>query len=292
MTSVPRATPVHSRRRWSARAAVSACGAAALVLAAAGGAFAHVTVHSADAKPGGTDATVVFKVPNEESNAKTTKIEIDLPTDSTALSGVTATAPSGWKADVNATQIVFSGGTISGDDDQEFPIKVAKLPTADKIVFKALQTYSNGDVVRWIEQAPDGAPEPAHPAPTLDLQNPSKLSEDEIADAKEEAEKDAKAGSSDSKSGDLAGMGMSTMSAADMAAMPGMSASATASPSSSPSASSSPSPTSSSSSAPMSVHAGTGGQAAGGHGMPVAPTPFVLAGLAAAAYGVRRLVRG
>jgi uncharacterized protein YcnI len=270
---------------------VAASGAAALVLAAAGGASAHVTVHSADAKPGGS-GTLVFKVPNEESNAKTTKIEIDLPTD-TPLTGVTATAPSGWKADVSSTQIIYSGGTISGDDDQEFPIKVSKLPDTDKIVFKALQTYSNGDVVRWIEQAPEGAPEPAHPAPTLDLQNPSKLSDDEIADAKEEAEKDAKAGSPDTKASDstsstMPGMDMSTMSASDMAAMSGRSATATASPSASPS----PSATASSSSAPMSVHAGTGGQAAGGHGVPVAPVPFVLAGLAAAAYGARRLIRG
>jgi uncharacterized protein YcnI len=261
------------------------------VLAAAGGASAHVTVHSADAKPGGS-GTLVFKVPNEESNATTTKIEIDLPTD-TPLSDVTAQAPSGWQASVTGTQIVFSGGTISGDDDQEFPVKVGKLPNTDKVVFKAVQTYSNGDVVRWIEQSAEGAPEPAHPAPTLDLKNPSKLSEGEIQDAKEEAEakaKDAKAGSSDSKSDDVGGMDMSKMSAADMAKMGGMSASATPSPSSTPSASSSSSD--SSSAAPKSVHAGTGGQAAGDHGIPVAPMPFVLAGLAAAAYGARRLLRG
>ncbi|MFC0435642.1 DUF1775 domain-containing protein [Kutzneria buriramensis] len=40
----------------------------------------------------------------------------------------------------------------------------------DKLTFKALQTYSNGDVVRWIDPpAADGAPEPEHPAPTLTL---------------------------------------------------------------------------------------------------------------------------
>jgi uncharacterized protein YcnI len=272
---------VHSRRRWSVRTAVAASGAAALVLAAAGGASAHVTVHSADAKAGG-GGTLVFKVPNEESNASTTKIEIDLPTD-TPLSDVTAQPPAGWRADVSSTQIVFSGGTITGDNDQEFPIKVGKLPTADKIVFKALQTYSNGDVVRWIEQSAEGAPEPAHPAPTLDMKNPSKLSQDEIADAKEDAETDAKSDSSDSKppaGGDMGGMDMSTM---------GSMTAASATPSPSASATSSPSP--SSSAAPQSVEAGTGGQAAADHGIPVAPLPFVLAGLAAAAYGARRLIR-
>jgi hypothetical protein len=58
---------------------------------------------------------------------------------------------------------------------------------------------------------------------------------------------------------------------------------------------SSPSPSSSSTSSsesPSSVHAGTGGQAAHRSGVPVAPLPLVLAGLAAAAYGARRVIRG
>jgi hypothetical protein len=44
------------------------------------------------------------------------------------------------------------------------------LPTdTDQLVFKALQTYDNGEVVRWIDAAPQGAPEPEHPAPVLTL---------------------------------------------------------------------------------------------------------------------------
>ncbi|HZE66246.1 MAG TPA: YcnI family protein, partial [Sporichthyaceae bacterium] len=221
---------------------MAASGAAALVLTAAGGALAHVTVHSADAKPGGSDATVVFKVPNEESNASTTKVEIDLPAD-TPLTGVTATAPSGWKADVSSTQIVFSGGSITGDNDQEFPITVGTLPTADKIVFKALQTYSNGDVVRWIEQSADGAPEPAHPAPTLDLHNPNAVDKDNGDDH----------AASGSSGGSTSGMGTSGMDMGTMS-MASTGDAATAAPSSSGSSmssssgTSSPSPSSSSSS--------------------------------------------
>jgi uncharacterized protein YcnI len=179
-------------RRSMGRAAICATGAAVLVIVGAAAADAHVTVHSKDAKPGGTNATLVFKVPNEEDNAKTTKIEIDLPTD-TPLVGIVPQAPAGWTATVTTDKIVFSGGSISGDDDVEFPVKVAQLPKSNTIVFKALQTYSNGDVVRWIDQAAQGGPEPAHPAPTLNLLNPSKLSADEIADQKEDAEKAAEA---------------------------------------------------------------------------------------------------
>jgi uncharacterized protein YcnI len=51
-----------------------------------------------------------------------------------------------------------------------FTISAGPLPTkTNKIEFKALQTYSDGDVVRWIDPIVKGAPEPDHPAPTLTL---------------------------------------------------------------------------------------------------------------------------
>ena len=34
-------------------------------------------------------------------------------------------------------------------------------------MFKALQTYSNGDIVRWIDLQQPGQSEPEHPAPVL-----------------------------------------------------------------------------------------------------------------------------
>ena len=37
------------------------------------------------------------------------------------------------------------------------------------MVFKALQTYSSGEVVRWIEEPAEGAEEPEHPAPQITL---------------------------------------------------------------------------------------------------------------------------
>jgi uncharacterized protein YcnI len=251
----PTAAGVASRS--AGRVAICAAGAAVLVIVGAAVADAHVTVHSKDAKPGGTNATLVFKVPNEEDNAKTTKIEIDLPT-ATPLVGVVPQAPSGWTAAVTADKIVFSGGSISGDDDVEFPVKVAQLPKSNTIVFKALQTYSNGDVVRWIDQAAEGGPEPAHPAPTLNLLDPSKLSADEIADAKEDAEKAAaKAKAGAAVAGD--------------ASKPAATAPKTAP-------------------APMHVHAGTGGQAAEtqSSGTPVAPLGLILLGLGGATLAARR----
>jgi Domain of unkown function (DUF1775) len=51
-----------------------------------------------------------------------------------------------------------------------FPVSAGPFPEdADRLVFKAVQTYSNGEVVRWIQDAPEGRPEPERPAPILTL---------------------------------------------------------------------------------------------------------------------------
>lgn len=53
---------------------------------------------------------------------------------------------------------------------QKFPLSLGQLPEdTDELVFKALQTYSNKEVVRWIEVQKDGAEEPDNPAPVLAL---------------------------------------------------------------------------------------------------------------------------
>jgi periplasmic copper chaperone A len=38
-----------------------------------------------------------------------------------------------------------------------------------QLAFKAIQTYSDGNVVRWIDLPQAGQPEPEHPAPILSL---------------------------------------------------------------------------------------------------------------------------
>jgi hypothetical protein len=65
------------------------------------------------------------------------------------------------------SDIVSTGGTIKPGEFDELSISAGPLPTnADRLEFRALQTYSNGDVVRWIEPRPLGGPEPEHPAPS------------------------------------------------------------------------------------------------------------------------------
>jgi uncharacterized protein YcnI len=169
------------------RAGVLAGLAAATVLTAAGAASAHVGVHPGSYAKGATDGVLTFRVPNEEDTASTTEVRVYLPTDHPVL-GVLVSPRNGWKAEVTTTRlrkpvktddgtvteavsrVTFSGGRIRHGQYQDFDIAFGRLPEdTGSLTFKTLQTYSNGDVVRWIEVPQKGAEEPEHPAPTLTL---------------------------------------------------------------------------------------------------------------------------
>jgi uncharacterized protein YcnI len=161
-----------------------ACAVALFTLT--GLAWAHVTVNPNTAQQGGY-TKVSFRVPNERDNTATTQLEVDLPTDHPIASVQTRAVP-GWTSTVQKTtlakpittgdgrvteavsKITWTGGKIPPGSFEEFDVSMGPLPTdTDQLVFKALQTYDNGEVVRWIDTAPEGAPEPDHPAPVLKL---------------------------------------------------------------------------------------------------------------------------
>jgi uncharacterized protein YcnI len=159
-------------------------------------ASAHVTVYPSSLPKGSTDVLVGFLVPNESTTgASTTKLEIDLPT-ATPLIGATAEAIPGWTASVTSTTlpspvttddgpisqvvstITWTAGTgfgIGTDQFMLFNVLVGQLPSKpSKLVFKAIQTYSDGTVVSWIEPIVKGTPEPEHPTPLLRLTKKAK----------------------------------------------------------------------------------------------------------------------
>ncbi|MER7582046.1 YcnI family protein [Kitasatospora sp. NPDC097691] len=172
------------------RTATAAALAATALLATAAPAFAHVTVQPGTAAQGGYTA-VAFRVPDESDTASTTKLEVTLPADHPVASVATEPIP-GWTATAEKTKLATPIKTDDGDEIteavskvtwtadagtkiapgqfQDFRISLGPLPTdTDKVVFKALQTYDDGNVVRWIDEAAAGQPEPQHPAPTLTL---------------------------------------------------------------------------------------------------------------------------
>ncbi|MFL9656751.1 YcnI family protein [Streptomyces sp. PB17] len=200
------------------------------VLALSAPAFAHVSVQPEGTAAKGGYAVVDFKVPNERDNASTTKLEVSFPTDHPLASVMPQPVP-GWKADVTkakpakpleshgkqitevVTKVTWTadGKGVEPGYFQKFPVSIGALPEdADQLVFKAIQTYSNKEVVRWIEVPQEGQEEPETPAPVLQLAaaeddahgaagSSDAKAEDTGADAQNTA---ADASASDSGSGD------------------------------------------------------------------------------------------
>jgi periplasmic copper chaperone A len=169
--------------------------AGAIVCALASAADAHVTIDPPSAPQGGS-AKLSFLVPNEDARATVTKIQIAFPTPPAApISNVSVGQKSGWKSTVTmkhlAKAITTDDGTVTDIVSEidwvaltpaeavkpgefgEFTIDADGLPAhEDHMVFKAIQTYSNGKVVRWIDPVTEESPAGAFPTPILELTVP------------------------------------------------------------------------------------------------------------------------
>jgi uncharacterized protein YcnI len=164
--------------------------AAAAALVATGGsvAVAHVTVHSNDAVQGGS-AEIAFRVPNESATASTVTLRLALPADK-PIAQVAVLPLAGWTFQVVRTATATPLSTDDGDEVSEvvseiewratsqdtavkpgeyqvFRIVAGPLPETDWLTFKAVQTYSDGQVQRWIDEPLADGSEPEHPALTL-----------------------------------------------------------------------------------------------------------------------------
>ncbi|HET7015726.1 MAG TPA: YcnI family protein [Streptosporangiaceae bacterium] len=158
----------------------------ATVLLFAGPALAHITVTPNSVVAGSTDV-LTFHVPNEEAKADTVKVDVQIPTDHPIAQLLVEQVP-GWTATVKnitlakpivtddgkftqaVSEVIWSGGKIAPGQFQDFSISADPMPTGEsQVTFKAIQTYSNGDVVRWIDLKQPGQPDPDHPAPTVAL---------------------------------------------------------------------------------------------------------------------------
>ncbi len=142
---------------------------------------AHVTL-SPDSAPAGSWSTFSVKVPNESDTASTVKVVLRMPEGVTYASWQPVT---GWNAQIQkakldkpipsedgpiteaVSQITWTaeGRGVQPGQFQQFPItiKVPDSPGSD-LTFKAIQTYSDGKVSRWI-----GSPESEEPAPTVSV---------------------------------------------------------------------------------------------------------------------------
>jgi periplasmic copper chaperone A len=162
-------------------AAVAAMAAGALALP--GAASAHVTVQPQQAQAGAS-TVIAVRVPNERDDASTVKVDVRMPPGFVSASWE---AVPGWTVravkqrltrpiqtddgpiDEQIGEIIWTASSkktgIQPGEYRDFPLSVT-IPgkAGETLTFKALQTYSNGDVVRWI-----GAPDADEPAPRLQL---------------------------------------------------------------------------------------------------------------------------
>jgi periplasmic copper chaperone A len=154
-------------------------------------AWAHVTVTAPGVAAGDSDATIVFRVPTESDTASTVGLKVQLPTD-TPIAGVLVAPQPGWTATIIQTKLskpiqtddgaiteivsevdwkADAGAGIKPGFFGQFTIIGGKLPDGvTALTFKAIQSYSDGTQVAWIEQPAQGSnAEPEHPAPVLHL---------------------------------------------------------------------------------------------------------------------------
>jgi uncharacterized protein YcnI len=161
--------------------------AVAVVGLSAGPASAHVTLKTADKPAKGGFATVAFQVPNEMSDASTTKLHVQFPSDHPLLY-VSVMPKAGWTYSLKkeklakpespfgeeiteyVSEITWEGGAIKPGEFEQFPVSIGPLPEdADTVAFPAIQTYDNGKDVNWIEKTGADGKEPEHPAPSITL---------------------------------------------------------------------------------------------------------------------------
>jgi uncharacterized protein len=161
-------------------------GVLAATVALAAPAVAHVSVSSEDAAPGGY-AQITFSVPDESASAATTGLAVQLPN----FAQVLVQPKQGWTfattsaklakpiTDDDGNQITSvvrevqwkaTAGGVKPGSFETFTLSVGPLPKAKSVSFGAVQTYSDGKVVRWNQvAAPGSSAEPEFPKPTLRL---------------------------------------------------------------------------------------------------------------------------
>jgi periplasmic copper chaperone A len=175
--------------RLLARLGVVLTAAMAFTVSSGAVAAAHVSVHADQAVQGGS-SEIAFRVPTESDTASTVTVHVAFPTD-TPIAKVAVLPVAGWTHEVTrkalsapvpaghgeeVSEVVSeikwsaSGAAIRPGEYQVFRIAAGPLPRTDRLVFKVVQTYDDGQVQRWIDEPAASGAEPEHPAPVLALE--------------------------------------------------------------------------------------------------------------------------
>jgi uncharacterized protein YcnI len=158
---------------------------AAGALMAPASAQAHISLHP-NTIPAGAFATLDVRVPGEQEGAYVTKVDVLFPT---GFTGVDYENVPGWSTrvieeklakpisedgetiDAEVSQIVWTWtgplGRVNNNQFINFPLSLA-IPAQDAgraLEFRTVQTYSNGQVVHWIDPSLTAE----HPSPRINV---------------------------------------------------------------------------------------------------------------------------
>jgi uncharacterized protein YcnI len=158
---------------------------AASALLAPASAQAHISLHP-NTIPAGAFATLDIRVPGEQEAAYVTKVDTQFPA---GFTGVDYENVPGWSTkiietklatpikedgetiDTQVSQIVWTWtgplGKVNNGQFINFPLSLA-IPdnaTGKALEFRTVQTYSNGQVVHWIEPSLTAE----HPSPRINV---------------------------------------------------------------------------------------------------------------------------
>ncbi|HTA06361.1 MAG TPA: DUF1775 domain-containing protein [Solirubrobacteraceae bacterium] len=155
------------------------------VLLVPAAAQAHISLHP-NTIPAGAFATLDVRVPGEAEGAYVKKVDVLFPQ---GFTGVDYENVPGWSVkviesklgkpiqsddgpiDTQVSQIVWTWtgplGKVSDGQFIDFPLSVAipEEAAGKPLEFRTVQSYSNGEVVRWIEPSLDGD----HPSPRINV---------------------------------------------------------------------------------------------------------------------------
>ncbi|WP_405621165.1 DUF1775 domain-containing protein [Streptomyces sp. NBC_00076] len=152
------------------RTGVLTAAAFAVAVVTAGPAAAHAEVEADGARALDQNVELTFHAESESGDAGISKLEVILPKGITPADITFEEGPDGWKFAATSRGYTVSGPKLAVGEDAEYVVTVRQLPDAKSLVFKTLQSYSDGQVDRWIElddeESADGH---GHPAPRLDL---------------------------------------------------------------------------------------------------------------------------
>lgn len=128
---------------------------------------AHVTLNPKAVEPESYERVDV-RVPVEQKD-HTDKIELEVPKEAQVVN-IQPVEGYKYKLDKdkkgNITKITWKAKDkgIGPDEFMDFPLVVASPKEEGKYTFKAIQSYDNGDKVKWT-----GKEDSEHPAPTLEV---------------------------------------------------------------------------------------------------------------------------